>query len=260
MEESFKKWETVIQAALLRTKMAVTRTQTVKTSDVMVNKDDLIKQSRVLTNEYIDDRLIRSGLNMKQRKLSASFNENSPGRQNMTMTILQELLDKRNNAEQDPLSVDDVSKILICVGEYLELRHNGLYTDVLQHLNVRSIADTNLNGLFRSVAGELFASGITWAKIVSLFAFAGGLAVDCVFGGSSMYVGRVKSWMNEFLQTELMEWIENEGGWIGMFDYFLTREEPEASPDHHFWLLLAIFVVLIVILIVIIAVVYIRRT
>ena len=215
MEEAFKKWEVVIQAAILRTKMAMGRVR--HKNGVIVCKEDIIREAKILSNDYIEDRLIRSGLNTKTRKVTPSTLHSIrevPERKNVTMQTLQQLLDKRNDEEQPKLAVEDVSKVLICVGEYLELRHNGLYTDILQQLNVRSIVETNLNRLFMSVAHELFATSITWAKIVSLFAFAGGLAVDCVLGGSSMHVARVKSWTTEFIETELMEWIRGEGGWV----------------------------------------------
>jgi len=262
MDDVFKKWEVVIQAALLRAKMAMGRVRSGSQIPI-IDKEDIVKQSKVLITDYIDDRLIRSGLNMKQRKVTAStlytIKENSSERKNVTIQTLQGLLDKRNDSDRPTLSVEDVSKVLICVGEYLELRHNGLYTDILQQLDVRSIADTNLNSIFMNVGQEIFATGISWAKIVSLFAFAGGLAVDCVLGGSPMHVGRVKSWTNEFIQTVLMEWIQNEGGWVGMFDYFMTREEPPPPPGHFYWILSTVILVLCVIFTAI-SVVYFRRT
>lgn len=220
MQEAFKRWEVIIQAAILRAKMAMGSVRIKNGSGI--DKEDIMKDARILTNDYIEDRLIRSGLNMKTRKVSTLYSiREVPERKNVSMQTLNQLLDKRNDVESDDsnLTVEDVSKVLICVGEYLELRHNGLYTDVLQQLNVRSIVETNLNRLFMSVANELFATSITWAKVVSLFAFAGGLAVDCVFGGSTMHVSRVKSWTTEFIETELMEWIQKEGGWVSKIIY-----------------------------------------
>ena len=214
MEEVFKKWEVVIQTAVLHAKMAMGRGNK---NNGLVSMDELLKETKKLSSDYIEDRLIRSGLNMKQRKITPSTLNSIrevPERKNVTIQTLQGLLDKRNDVEQSKLSVEDVSKVLICVGEYLELRHNGLYTDILQQLNVRSIVDTNLNKIFLNVCNEIFETGITWAKIVSLFAFAGGLTVDCVLGGSPMHVARVKSWTTEYITTELIEWIKLQGGWV----------------------------------------------
>merc|ERR1719378_853744 len=106
--------------------------------------EDIIKQCKILTSDYIDDRLIRSGLNAKKRKVTrttlSSIKETVPERKDVSITTLRSLVDKRNEGDsENQLSVEDVSKVLICVGEYLELRHNGLYTDILNQLNVRSI-------------------------------------------------------------------------------------------------------------------------
>lgn len=170
-------------------------------------------------------------------------------------------MDKRNDTDsENELSVEDVSKVVICVGEYLELRHNGLYTDVLNQLNVRSIGETNLNKVFTDVARELFSEGITWAKVVALFAFSGGLAVDCVLGGSSMHVGRIKSWTNEFIETDLLEWMCEQGGWTTMFDCFMTREEPEETSNVvAYWTFLSACLVIVAVLVTACAVYIMRK-
>ena len=253
MGDAVKKWEVLIQAALLRTKMAMGGVRNRNTKPKTVAAKDIMKQSKVLTNDYIDDRLIRSGLNTKKWKVTkgtlSSINETVPERSNVSLHTLRNLVDQRNEADsENDLPVEDISKVLICVGEYLELRHNGLYTDVLNQLNVRSIADTNLNKVFTDVAKEMFSAGITWAKVVALFAFAGGMAVDCVLGGSPMHVGRIKSWTNEFIQTDLLEWICEQGGWLTMFDLFMTRDDLEDPESFAYWTIWLGFAVAVLIL------------
>ena len=63
----FKKWEVLIQAAILRAKMAVGRVK--HKHGVPIEKEDIVKDAKALVNDYIEDRLIRSGLNMKSRKV-----------------------------------------------------------------------------------------------------------------------------------------------------------------------------------------------
>jgi len=262
MQDIYKRWEVVSHAALLRAKLAMKRvrknSQSERNNHTNQNDAEFVKQTKTLVKEYIDDRLTRSGLYMKQRILStvastsslyAIKEHNAIERHTTTIQALQRLLDKRNNIHNDneALTIDDVSKVLICVGEYLEMRHNGLYTDVLQQLNVRSVGETDLHGLFTNVALEMFSGGIiTWAKIVALFAFAGGVAVDCVLAGSPMHVSRVKSWMSEFVQVQLMQWIKLQGGWIGMFDHFMSCRDqingnrPSTSQQYYYWSISAI--------------------
>ena len=64
------------------------------------------------------------------------------------------------------------------------------------------------------MATEIFAVGVTWAKVVSLLAFAGALAVDCVLAGLPMHVARVKTWTVDFVKNELHDWIRQKGGWV----------------------------------------------
>ena len=75
MEDVYKRWEVVVQAAVLRTKIAVNRVRsstTTTTKTPAITEDELTRQTRHLVNDYVDDRLIRSGLNMKQRIVSSS--------------------------------------------------------------------------------------------------------------------------------------------------------------------------------------------
>lgn len=211
--------------------------------DGLKTKDEIVNESRVLSNDYMDDRLIRSGLNFKQRKISQPappqpkytvlngrikneqpvHNVNTNNRLIMTarnekaatIEAVRIMAEKRHSPNGCLLTVDDLSKILMYVGEALEVKHPTVYTEILQQLNVRSsLAEVNLKRLFMNVSKELFAEGINWPKIVSFFAFAGGLAVDCVLNGSSIHVTRVKTWTVEFIETELADWIVNQGGWV----------------------------------------------
>ena len=133
MEDVLKKWEILIQAALLRTKMAMGRVRSGNTAPKAVVAEDRVKQSKVLISDYIDDRLIRSGLNTKKRKVTrgtlSSIKESVPERKNVSLNTLRSLVDKRNEADsENELSVEDVSKVLICVGEYLELPCNVVHS------------------------------------------------------------------------------------------------------------------------------------
>ena len=53
--------------------------------------------------------------------------------------------------------------------------------------------------------------------MLSLLAFAGGLAVDCVLHGSPSYVAKIKHWTNEYIENHLLDSILMEGGWVGKF-------------------------------------------
>ena len=216
----FESGELLYRQLSLRLKIAMKQNEPV----VEMPKEQIISDAKILCNEYIDDRLIRSGLNLKQRKITQSSKDSrddtslisnkSKSEQVASLEVFQILSEKRHASGGCGLTIDDMCKVLLYVGEVLELRHTSVYTDILQQLNVRSLAEVNLRRILMNVAKEIFVDGIDWARIVSLFAFAGGLAVDCVLSGSSVHIPRIKVWTTEFIETDLVEWIQENGGWV----------------------------------------------
>lgn len=224
-----EKSELKLRAFMLNLRIAMNRTRC--RAERAKTKDEIINDSRILSNDYVDDRLIRSGLNFKQRKISQAASKMGNSKDEPTvvsghlniavkpeniasMEAIQIMTEKRHSPEGCLLTIDDLSKVLMYVGEALEVRHPTVYTDILQQLNIRSLGEVNMRRIFMSVAKDLFAEGINWPKIVSFFAFAGGLAVDCVLNGSSVYVTRIKNWIVEFIETDLAEWIIAQGSWV----------------------------------------------
>lgn len=57
-------------------------------------------------------------------------------------------------------------------------------------------------------------SGVTWGKVVSLYAVAGALAVDCVRHGHPAMVHTIVDCMGEFVRKSLTSWLRRRGGWV----------------------------------------------
>lgn len=57
-------------------------------------------------------------------------------------------------------------------------------------------------------------TGVTWGKIVSLYAVAGALAVDCVRHGHPAMVHLIVDCMGEFVHKSLVSWLKKRGGWV----------------------------------------------
>lgn len=60
----------------------------------------------------------------------------------------------------------------------------------------------------------IFFEGVTWGKVVSLYAVAGALAVDCVRHGHPAMVHTIVDCMGEFVRKSLISWLKRRGGWV----------------------------------------------
>ncbi|MFT7819046.1 hypothetical protein Z043-103201 [Arapaima gigas] len=60
----------------------------------------------------------------------------------------------------------------------------------------------------------LICAGITWGKVVSLYAVAGALAVDCVRHGHPAMVHTIVDCLGEFVRKSLVAWLKKRGGWL----------------------------------------------
>lgn len=58
------------------------------------------------------------------------------------------------------------------------------------------------------------AVGITWGKVVSMFAVAGALAVDCVRLGHATTVHILVDSLGQFVRKFLVHWLKRRGGWV----------------------------------------------
>ena len=58
--------------------------------------------------------------------------------------------------------------------------------------------------------------GITWGKVVSMYAVAGALAVDCVRQGHPTSVHILVDSLGQFVRKFLAHWLKRRGGWVGV--------------------------------------------
>ena len=112
------------------------------------------------------------------------------------------------------LAQTDCSLMLQSMGQILELRYPKLFSQISVHLRVTYTNEAVVWGAFNKFASHLFIDGITWARIVALYAFAGGLAVDCAAHGRAIFLGRIGYWLAAFIAKNLARWIQKHGGWV----------------------------------------------
>nr|CAD7203847.1 unnamed protein product [Timema douglasi] len=94
--------------------------------------------------------------------------------------------------------------------------HPKLYSTVSRQASPSpNLSSEKAVGLMLAAVGrELFKCDVTWGKVVSLFAVAGGLGVDCVRQGHPEYLQTLLEAIGETLEEELAPWIVGNGGWV----------------------------------------------
>lgn len=111
--------------------------------------------------------------------------------------------------------------------EELERMHPRVYANVGRQLSRAPFGELEeahtAPFLLNAVAKDLFKNGINWAKIVSIFAVSGGLAVDIVRQGHYDYLPRLIEGTGEIVDDDLVPWLVDNGGWSGLLDHIRIR-------------------------------------
>ncbi|KAJ8389630.1 hypothetical protein AAFF_G00118670 [Aldrovandia affinis] len=148
---------------------------------------ELVSQAKALCKDYIHARLHRAGIGWSKPEQSLSASGGMLG---------------------------EVSSILLWLGDELEYLRPTVYRNVARQLNITVASETVVSDAFLAVAGEIFSTGVTWGKVVSLYAVAGALAVDCVRHGHPAMVLTIVDCFGEFVRKSLTPWLKRRGGWV----------------------------------------------
>lgn len=103
------------------------------------------------------------------------------------------------------------------IGREIETRHEMVLKNMCDKLDIRTSTAENT---FRTVADEIFVSGINWGRIVVLYCFAAEVAVFCSQHEIDI-VEDVVTWLSEYVsERTLAEWIKKSGGWEAFCEQF----------------------------------------
>lgn len=191
---------------------------------------DIVSQGKCLCNLYIKRRLRRSGL--FNRKL---------GLQN-----LKNILDTSSIRV-----IREVFPSVVALGDELERIHPRIYTGIARQAcrsPVFSSPET-IAILVANLARQLFQVKITWGKVISLFAIAAGLAVDCVRQGHSDYLIEILDAVSDVIEDELLLWLNENGGWVGLNSY-VNAARSDVYPSERITHLLGCCVMLFIAIII----------
>ncbi|XP_035892737.1 bcl-2-related ovarian killer protein isoform X2 [Anopheles stephensi] len=158
---------------------------------------DIITQGKCLCGQYIRCRLKRSGV--FNRKLGLQRIRSIVGTPSIHV-------------------VREVFPALLSVGEELERMYPRIYNGIARQLTRFGRGELKTPEtapvLLSAIARDLFKADITWGKVVSLFAIAGGLSVDCVRQGHPDYLPKLVEGVADVIEDELVTWISDNGGWV----------------------------------------------
>lgn len=112
------------------------------------------------------------------------------------------------------------------LGEEFERQYKQVFDGMCDTLQV---TPTTAYPTFFGVADELFAQGVTWGRVVALFAFGGALSDHCIRKGLPQLVSYVADWVAIYTETHLSPWIATNGGWDGFLRFY------ERQPHHYGW-------------------------
>uniref|UniRef100_A0A915HEJ9 Bcl-2 Bcl-2 homology region 1-3 domain-containing protein n=1 Tax=Romanomermis culicivorax TaxID=13658 RepID=A0A915HEJ9_ROMCU len=113
------------------------------------------------------------------------------------------------------------STLRLCLrslAEDLEEDYRSTFGAMTEDLNM--ISASSAKATFFGVTEELFFEGITWSRIVALFAFGGVLCQKCVSQGAPQLVDQVPYWIKMYVDTRLSSWMAENGGWNGFMAHF----------------------------------------
>lgn len=104
-----------------------------------------------------------------------------------------------------------VAATLRKIGSEIETRHEALLKNMCNKLDIRA---STAEITFRTVADEIFSTGINWGRIVVLYCFAAEVASFCNRQEIDI-VHEVVRWLSEYIcQRTFTEWIRKAGGWV----------------------------------------------
>ena len=131
---------------------------------------------------------------------------------------------ERDNEEIPERFLETAEKVQeICA--LLEHLYPKLYVHISRQLKVTLQTEIVICDIFRCFCRTLFKSGVSWPRIIALFAFASGLIVDCIREGRPEFARTVVYCVKAFIEDNLCVWVKDQGGWVGVNLYANTSAE-----------------------------------
>lgn len=110
------------------------------------------------------------------------------------------------------------SRHLRRVADELIADNRDLFDSMCDQLH---LTPTTTYPTFVGIADEIFQTGKNWGRIVAFFAFGATLAVYCARREELFnLIDDIVEWVSRYMDQNLSEWVEENGGWVRKIDYF----------------------------------------
>ncbi|XP_052405341.1 bcl-2-related ovarian killer protein homolog B isoform X1 [Carassius gibelio] len=185
---------------------------------------ELVFQSKELCIDFIHSRIVREGLSWS--KVESDLPEPHGALVDVSVVLLK--LGKRTRSE---------CELMLLTGDELECMRPYVYRNIAKQLNISVAVEAVVSDAFLSVATEILVMGITWGKVVAIYAVAAGLAVDCVRQGHPVMVHTIVDSLGEFVRRNLVPWLKKRGGWRDILKCVVNMD----SRARAHWLSTAVF-------------------
>ncbi|KAL5004730.1 hypothetical protein ScPMuIL_018186 [Solemya velum] len=119
----------------------------------------------------------------------------------------------------------EVSCEIYFAGQTLEKMYPKVYYGIPRKLGMSVESKKDINIILTELLLKLFSDGVTWAKLLSMFAIAGSFAVECVRKGYPEHVGVVTRSIENFVVLHVTDWLVGKGGWEAFHDVVNERQD-----------------------------------
>uniref|UniRef100_A0A8C8J1L4 Bcl-2 Bcl-2 homology region 1-3 domain-containing protein n=1 Tax=Oncorhynchus tshawytscha TaxID=74940 RepID=A0A8C8J1L4_ONCTS len=158
-------------------------------------------QGAVGGEDVIDDRIMEQGAVVLRGYVIERVSAENPERR-----LTPEDLGGRPNELEDHQVKEVVQQLLLIADD---LNRNAELQHLISTVQVNCVQD-----VFFSVAREIFADGINWGRVVSLFHLAYKLIYKALTQNHLEIIKKVISWVLQFIRENVSAWIRQQGGWV----------------------------------------------
>lgn len=125
--------------------------------------------------------------------------------------------DQGNHEQEAPHSLE--YQRISCALEELtgQMRARGLTQQIADVAERTGMTEENLAQSLSQLSNEMFALEIKWSHVATYFAFCGELAHQFVSSGRPHLVAQLATAMISFIESRLVQWIAQHGGWVSLF-------------------------------------------